>query len=1648
MIRFKRVVAAVLALFLIYVLFAGITVNAAVLPVSIYVDGYSSGTLDFHWDSLSGVQSVEISYHYVDDIGDTGLKTAVLDQTSNEAAITDLKKDFIYDISLKLYSQTGGGGELLGRGLLYYLPGITFFAVAVPPEPAYTDISGGGRESGDKPELRLRWMEPEVFSGTGFQYASQALVYMEAQLNNIYSDGRELEFLNYRVNISSDLTRLNGGSSQAAIIINNNGNGTYKAFVSTSDPTPDVTCAVNGKDANGYYSFSLAGRKDTTADAPDADANDDLLPDSDILPGTVYYMNIKPVFSDSGGNPVNALTSGNPEDQNGSMLTGRVTYAYTPVRFQLSKDNANNIYIKIYKINQGSLDLPRLFYQVQASDDPSVPGDWVVKKTMDDTYFNGDFAVTAISGINPNNNIYYKIVVKSDSPNDRLESLKMPYMLSVDNSKPPVPFNIEVVDREPDVGTVANPQMENVEVKSTNITISWDKPANWDSVKNDLAFHFLLSTSQNDLNEEVPLFVDGEYWDSYVPEYRLVKYADARSGSIIDNGSRLSITINAFDLFKAEKWDVINSQIDIVDLDNPDDYPSFLAPNTIYYFRMYTTKADDAGTLDPEKMSDLSLTASFTTLNGAEQDVPLPANLKLLENGRNTQVSPPVNYIDLVFNKVTNLDWRNYTSNYDTANYNYHIYYDIYMNSRTDTPFTLIGTTQEPDKDIVFTGVDDPASTSVKARISQFTSTEVTARFGTGLLPNTTYYFKVQTRLVIQSKTDPAGQVQKNSVSTAILPVTTIVIGINPPGDNERKPLTPVDFAIATGSGGNQLLTGNSVTFSWERKESDVVYELILTNSRVNPNDALSTYEYDPEYLSFLNAYDLPSDGMKNEKVYLDPDPGANPPAGPEGKFIYDSQSKMCTYTVDRGLFPNKLYYFSLKAVRLNSQKTQAAESVWVSIPVTTSLIEAPAQLAAVKDAQLGFCWDDNTAGMTAEDYRIFVKGPGDSGYIQAARSASTIVKDSNGRTYYGRITGLKTNSSYDIRVFKGAVNNVMVCEKNGLKTRDAYHEIEVQWRGLPVDDYSYYELAIRAEDSSEYTKLSASDLEQYTDKDGDLLSYYPEETSRTLNNEYKFYNAKIKSVMVTLPGGFQTRQPLKSNTKYYIKVRAVRVDPADLARVSFSKYTGPVDSRTEFNQNDYDGTDRENETKAAFLEKMKQLEKGYYWRVGISGGNTAKILLKGTMVANAIINSKDPTFIIDISEWSLNLDKDMVYIPISVVKAMESKNKSLAIRTSGAEYILRPRSFDTGNNQQIKQLIDRSGVKDLYLQLTIDQSSAAVLPVYGECITAINDLDIQAVGASITETELKNLFNERLYNKKNGLADSMLDMLLGINFGSGPEAQKIINEYISILAGIIESELSEYINTTLEAVRVNTAVQIISQFSAPAAVKLSFSSRQGLKTPYALYDGANTWQKPGINNTQSPSSLTFNVPKTGKYVILLSQAGISDLPEGFWAKDYIARLTSRYDLGDVFTGASTAFYPEKLVTGKEMILLFEKLTGRTAENSGLDIKQKSAKLGLDTIINSNAILKSIKRQETAAVLIKIFAAKKGISETALKPGRTVMLNDENDISDVFYNRVLLAVDLKLMDIDKDYYFKPLAYLTRAEAAAAFVRLLELTGDL
>lgn len=1598
------------------------SVLAAAAPVNINVESYSDGILNISWDAVAGAKSYEVTYQ--DSEGNPQNSSGNITKAGdNKCEIHDLQNDFIYDIRVKIYSAENLGGSLLGRGLMYYLPRISFYSSSVAQ--TRKKIDGGGYEIGDEPRINLKWAMPKIWNGSSVVDANgtEALKLVKNELIAVYGTNIDIDdvtSLNFIINISNSLSTLNSGSSQSSIIINSGSSG-YNAYVSGNKT---VTTEVYRPDPNGYMSFDLIGRKDVSTSLPEAN----VLPDEDILPGTVYYMNIKLSYQNVGGVSKLVTTVGAPSDLNGSILMGNYPYMYTPIRFRLTKDSANNVYVKIYRLNQGSLDLPRLYYEVQCSNDYTIKGDWSIKKTIDDNFFvsGAESALTLVSGMGVNNKIYYKIVVKTDATKDRIESMPMEYTLSEDTSKSPVPMGVTIVDRKLVTRTV-----DSVIQKSSDITISWEKPANWDEIRNntdvdkDIVYHVLLNTAENE-DDSMPypeLKAENTSYGYFPLKYRRVLYFSSKE--VKENGKRLEYTIKGFDLFKGSYYNgsgISTEPIANIE-DNPDypKYPNYLLPNKVYFMKLYTTNNINRNSIESDNMSDKSVTVSYTTRSTNEIDVPLPKNLRVKDNdaevaiGDTTEVS---NYVELEFDKL-DISWKDYILDTTVAKA---VYYDIFMSTRTDlTYFTLIGSTEKLDGDIAYIGADDSKSTSIRMVIKDFSKgTKAYSVFGTKLRPNTTYYFAVKTRLsAVGMEND------KESAYTTLLPVTTVKGVIGDPDESAKRPYSPIDFKIALDNDGNQIVSSTRTTFSWTRDESDVFYNIICSSRKLDPNEGLYEGENDALYQSFNASFG---------DIRLDPSLESLPV-----NFEYNEASKECRFTIDKWLFPNKLYYFSIRAIK---RTDTTIYSSWVSIPVTTSLIKQPEFLEAVSDLQLGFFFDDEDVETEAAEYNVYIKSESDLKFNLLKKNEYTIVK--YGSTSYVRLVNLKENTYYDVKVYKGN-DTKLVYVKDELKTRDSCHQIEFKWRGLP--EYKY-EVSIKALTDDSYTLLGDANFEEYTNSEGAILPYYTEKSIKTSGTDYEYFYGRLITIPVRLDDGSYENQPLKANTKYYIKVRAKKIDPVDPTIISYSKYLGPINLRTSFNQADYDKEDNSKKAEASFKDKIDKLEEALFWRMNIAKQDQNKLILKEDRVVNALENSGRYPLTLDISYYAENSSLDSIYIPINVISALNTENKSLLIRTKGAEYSIRPNTFDLNSRPEVKKLEEQDNISEIYFMVNIgrDDSPKVKIPNGLTAVSDINKLEISAVGTAITYKQLKNQIDERVYNEKSGLVQEKLaDIANTISSVDSSKLGDLITESIDD----IERELSEYIYYKMEGGNGITSIILdsvaVKNFDNPILAKLGYSNQQGLKLPYISYDGSTKWQKL-TQNAVTSNNIAFNVIKTGEYAILAEGEVAADLSDNYEQAPDIKLLLSRYDLSDVF-GDMSSFYPDDNVKVKELILLYEKVTGQDQANRSLTVNQKAQKYGLGSLIGLGGVVRDVSRQETAKVVMMVYSTKTGVNTNSLIPNRSNNIKDLSQVDSVYYKDVLISVDLGIIGLGGGGKFDPDGTISRGEFVSSFVKVLKLTGD-
>ncbi|WP_242855666.1 hypothetical protein [Ruminiclostridium josui] len=1487
---------------------------------------------------------------------------------------------------------------------------------------------GDGGISSYKTILKL----PQIYDGTG--------AFVPAKGTILSKIAPAIDRINYKFHMETSKTK----PTLADVIVNmkNDGSG-YTAMV--SGDTTRVS-DVKWDNAQGEYSLYLFGVKDDETPIPTiqqikdgtatiptgipvADVNY-VLPHQEIRPGCIYVVTMDTLVCDVNGQYVSKALSGATT----SPLTGVVNYTYTPVRFQLTKDSMDNILIRINTVNLGDVSMPELSYFVQTSNvDSDDDSDW--KNIKEITNVTGEYTITNLQGINPRNTVYYRIVVRSASVNDRIMSLAMPYRMLDDTSKTPVPKNVSVI------GVNLSDAIPGDTERTSDIKIIWDKPANWEDTKDDdIYYHFLLSTGQKDLDPAVkyPLTANGKDYGtgSYSVKYRLVQYVSTKSGLIKENANdntKLEYTIKGLDLFKGFEGDGTVSAIT-----NPDAYPEFLLPNKTYYLQVYTTLPVDKGnTTDSSKMSEKSLTTSFTTLSLTSRDVPTPNNFQLVSTKVNpaTETTPANAVITLRFEDLK-IDWSKYTSNHSATDDA--VIYDLYMSKQPDlSTFKLIGSSNQADSDVEFKPVISGNTTWINMVINKFSDMDNINSFGYSLSPNTIYYFMIKVRLNLENENPK----ERESTQTSLLSVTTPRGEPTKPDDNAKKPVAPSDFAIALDKNGNPMVTGHSVTFEWTVKENEASYNLISTAKKValdTPDTDPSILE-DPTYISYISVFgdkDGNIDG-NSQKLTLDPKASPLPP-----NLVYDSKTKKCRYTINTWLYPNRVYYFSLRSEVVEANKSKS--SVWISIPVTTSLIESPTMLQTISDCELSFYWFDTNPQTTADSYSIKIKAANDKNYTQLTKAQYNIVKD--GSVYYGRIYKLKSNTQYNIQVVRTIDNAVL--SNTTQSTRNDYYQIEVKWQGIEVDDYTGYEIAIKTEDDTDYKVLSNSDLEQYIDITRHTYPYYIEKTFNNLGTEYYTYTARIKYAEVTLSNGTKEHKPLKPNTKYYIKVRAYKKDPSNLEAITRSKYIGPVNTRTEFNQGDYDDNDKNTNITAKFLDMIDKLEQGLYWDVNKGSSSTmAKVYVKDDKVVNLLEGPGYTSCTIDISQIPAYINTDEVYMAKNILTAMKTYNKSVIIKTKNIEFTIRPDTFDINNMEEFKKAREAAGAKDVYLKLDNIQTGEIQpkAPANTTSVSKVNILTAQAVASRETSENIKDMIKDKLYNEDTGIIKKKLDVIKNPNNPNIKGSDASIDKYLNQLIEEIKSELSYYINDTLNGANYSSGFFAekfdIAGYNSPMSVKMSYKGNT-VANPYVLYGNAGNWQKLTQNLKYDTGYVTFLVSSPGKYTVFGGKDVTATIGDESPAKPYITKLAGKYDLTLVFAGAGESYNPDLSVSVKEAITLYELVSDSQVDNT-TDVKIKAKNYGLDKIINISNVNRNITRQETAALIIKLYCQRTGADYNRLRASYNKIIKDDSAIEAKYATPVYACLNMNIMTLDTSSKFNPSLSINRKDIVVAFEKMLE-----
>ncbi|NLX76255.1 MAG: S-layer protein [Clostridiaceae bacterium] len=1652
--------------------------NNVFSPVFSY--NQDTGKWDITWTPIDGTEVVTVELHNPDGAYVELTSETSGDVTDGKVSLTFLP-DHIYDLTFRFRDRYGDYIAFRNKyniwvsaETVYFLSDITFEGTSFNDRGGILDNNyKTNREdpasnepvtriiSGHEPQITLKWKVPTIFNGTEIVPITQRDAVDYDMLEPDSTQNIDFCYFHIRMNeITDRVTPVNYRTKY-----NNEGR---MVIVETE---PEKTVAGFGE--NG----AVTGTDRFVSCVLD-------LTDG-IKAGTEYAnVDIRLFFWDESKDQqvlFSKLVYGYGPGQGFSVVNKDIVFQninidsiFTPMHFEVTKVDIDKLEVRIKKIK--NRNYPNLYYQVQeagaASDfleghstlsggikmpDSSIPdsigwGSIIIEVPLNE------------KGEHPQ--YYYRVVVTDGDSGTPLGSLAIDLSkLDHDTGKPPVPREIEVQPIYQGKQDITVGQTK-VRLPLTKIRVYFDKPLFWDNMDEnagDLTFHVLLNTYLSDDIKESETKKVGEpeiTVNMPVTEKRVAVFGresiieDEETGKLYfelggieTNDKGESRRIRLF-------YDYHSGQA--IDFENDKDYPDFLVPNTKYYLRMFSTWADNNDEVswvdgDMEKLSEIisyiSPVVSFTTYPAKDMPIPIPGFSLGVEpeDELDPETGKPVfEGISVSFSKIlTNEDWKKYT---DVMN-GRRIEYRLYMSDTNEEgSFRLVDT-------IVTTYPDDNPDEILSTLITGFPPEN-----GEPLKPNTPYYFKMQAVLYVDDEDNFL-----TGEETPVKFITTPKTDSGSTDDLARLPRTPVEFSIATNERGEPELTDAKVTLTWLHAEPDVTYEIVCTTKKLSPDAKKEDYINDEYHIGnaynpgFMDVYRNYSTNSNDTELSIDVYTTKLYELG----FSYnESNNRMVRFPVNLPfLKPNRLYYFSIRAVR-NRGTDDAVYSSWVSIPVTTKMVPAPKFLEAVADVQLGFNIS-LTRGVRAEDLKVMIKKAGqpDYSYTELPRSRYSVVKD--GTRYYFRLYDLEPDTWYDILPYYNDGDDTMWYDSDDeiwrsryrapiqMKTRNTLNEIEIRFEGEPVYDYF---IELRTDDYDDYITLQYDRDEEdsdygYTLKDGTRIEFYREKTNAyvedTESDKYMYY-ARIYQARQKKSDGTYVRKPLLSNTRYYVKIWARNVDD--------SNHIGPVTIRTDFSQKDYDDDHRRDEIRDIFESRADKLTKKLYFTVDEPNKSVNRVLLKGAMISNFMKAAGYTGVTVDISKEKPDADKDVIIIPMEIIETLQKTNSRLTIKIAGGELIF---TADTVNPEVLKKHPGVTGVKETMLELTVGRKAkGSVLPVLGYSYdSGVFDIGFASLNMRRTYAEI----NEIIYNIlkkpdasgpfKYGILDRELEKLLEKESTMTYQSYADLEKLIELVIERIEEELSLYIKDIIDGGRGLSASVVnrseLTELSGGIKLKLLYNSSQNLTVPYMLPRGKTTWVEPsGVKGWMFPYVLiTAKVP--GEYTVFSIHQITVPETDGFTDPDLL-KLSQKYDLRKVF---GRTLYPADFVSGENAVTLFEIVTGTTGQVKDLSTAAKINFYGIGDIIPVSSVNRDINRGQADSLVVEIYAYKTGIPSAMMQPSTYMHISNSKEIPDALYNRVVIALDLGIAELDGNYSYHASEKATVEELLKAVITVLELLGE-
>ncbi|TCT13081.1 hypothetical protein EDC18_10944 [Natranaerovirga pectinivora] len=481
----------------------------------------------------------------------------------------------------------------------------------------------------------------------------------------------------------------------------------------------------------------------------------------------------------------------------------------------------------------------------------------------------------------------------------------------------------------------------------------------------------------------------------------------------------------------------------------------------------------------------------------------------------------------------------------------------------------------------------------------------------------------------------------------------------------------------------------------------------------------------------------------------------------------------------------------------------------------------------------------------------------------------------------------------------------------------------------------------------------------------------------------------------------------LKPGKPYSIKVRIEdrtkepEILPNGTVVYPKSNFSDRVQTRTDFDQVDYDKEQKYKQYIDYYLSKVEELKDGLYWTVN---QNNNSIWLKYRQNKIASNNLKNQFELATKNKESL-----YYYLPGEMIETLNRHNTTILINTVAEQIGVRPNTIGlqvSGELQKVKNQINQlpSNFKDYYVLLQVKRGTFNGKINGQDPLTSLVDIQFKVIQSRLTEDEMER----HILNTLDVLAGNYKNSLI----------VKLENELSS---GINDDRLYLIVNEVLAEVQKAHQVQIgalmeqntkdnnvpIDKMNRP--MYISWGINNTANGPVIAYYRNNLlWENIGL--THNLGRYQINANHSGSYILTSDNRSRNIYGENVYA------MVSEHNFMDFFTVEELNNSMRK-PTKHQIVSSLARVMGASRTTNPID--------HLNTIgisINRADMHQPMAKELAYNILLRGYEIKKNISFNNVTITNFNLIVDSNLIHTDYRRRILAGGHLKLVPLEEGYF--------------------------